>query len=117
MSKETNLRYEQPHNPSKLYQEYTKNLQANDQLLINDIDQKVLDQRELHDKWFEKSNLKVKAKAYQLGKKQLEQEMKMVAKANLLVRQRALALRIEADQKMYEEELAQMGKTFHKQRV
>jgi len=117
MSKETNLRYEQPHCPSKLYQNYTKQLQANDQLLINELDQKLIDQSELHDRWFEKSNLKVKAKAYQKQKKELEHEMAMVAKANLLVRQRALALQMEKETKMYEEELAQIGKAFHKQRI
>jgi len=117
MSKETNLRYEQDHRASNLYVEYTKKLQANDQLLINEIDQKLLDQSELHDKWFEKSNLKVKAKHFQAQKSKLAQEMQMVAKASILVRRRALALRLEAEQKMYAEELAQIGKAFQVQRI
>ncbi|GFO38051.1 hypothetical protein PoB_006455600 [Plakobranchus ocellatus] len=117
MSKETNLRYEQPHKPSKLYQEYTKQLEANDRMLINNLDQKSLDDKELHDKWFEKSNLKVKAKAIQIEKKQLSEELKLVAKASMLVRKKALALKMEEEQKMYDEELREMGKTFHKQRI
>jgi len=117
MSKETNLRYEQPHRPSQLFVEYTTRLQANDSLLINELEQKLVDQSELHDKWFEKSNQKVKCKQYQAQQKQLKEELKLVAKANILVRRRALALRFENDKKMYEEELAQMGKAFHTQRI
>lgn len=117
MSKETNLRYEQPHRPSKLFQEYTKQLQANDSVLINDIGRKEHDAKELHDKWFERSNIKLRAKLYQQAQNDLQQELKMVGKASMLVRKRALALRIEADKNMYAEELAQKGKSFHVQRV
>ncbi|GFS22378.1 hypothetical protein ElyMa_006949400 [Elysia marginata] len=117
MSKETNLRYEQPHRPSKLYQEYTKNLQANDVVIISNLEQKGVDDKELHDKWFEKSNLKVRAKAFQIQKKQVAEEMKLVGKASMLVRKKAMALKIEAEQKMYDEELREMGKTFHQQRI
>ncbi|KAK3783258.1 hypothetical protein RRG08_047713 [Elysia crispata] len=117
MSKETNLRYEQPHRPSKLYQEYTKNLQANDVALIGNLEQVKWDKKEVHDKWFEKSNMKVQAKAFQIQKKQLAEELKLVGKASMMVRKKALAVKIEAEQKMYEEELREMGKTFHTQRI
>jgi len=90
---------------------------ANDSLLINELEQKLVDQGELHDKWFEKSNQKVKCKQYQAQQKQLKEELKLVAKANILVRRRALALRFENDRKMFEEELAQVGKAFHTQRI
>lgn len=117
MSKETNLRYEQPHKPSKLFQEYTKNLQANDVVIISNVQQKVLDDKELHDKWFEKSNRKMKAKAIQLEKKQVAEEVKLIGKASMMVRKKALALKIEEEQKMYDQELREMGKTFHTQRI
>ncbi|RUS80932.1 hypothetical protein EGW08_011313 [Elysia chlorotica] len=117
MSKETNLRYEQPHKPSRLYHEYMKKLQANDVNIVSIAEQEGLDKKELHDRWFEESNRKVQAKAYQTQKKHLAEELKLLGKASMMVRKKALTLMIEAEQKMYDEELREMGKTFHKQRV
>uniref|UniRef100_A0A0B6YY24 Uncharacterized protein n=1 Tax=Arion vulgaris TaxID=1028688 RepID=A0A0B6YY24_9EUPU len=117
MSRDTNLRYEQPHRPCKLFQEYIKNLQVNEVQLDKGQDQKMLDRKGLHDEWLEHSNVKLKARALKNEKKQLGHEIKMVAKANLLMRKRALALRIDADQKMYADELARFGKSFHTERI
>uniref|UniRef100_A0A2C9LEE4 Uncharacterized protein n=1 Tax=Biomphalaria glabrata TaxID=6526 RepID=A0A2C9LEE4_BIOGL len=85
MSKETNLRYEQPHKPSKLFLEYTKNLQSNDSIRIQNIDHKKEDLKHVQEKWLEASDLKIKAKQHVAEKKGLEEEMKLVAKANMLV--------------------------------
>ncbi|KAH9524729.1 hypothetical protein Btru_027639 [Bulinus truncatus] len=117
MSKETNLRYEQPHKPSKLFLEYMKNLQSNDSIMIQNIDHKKEDFKHVQEKWLEASNLKIKAKQHVAEKKGIDNELKLVAKANMMVRKKALALRIEAEQLLYEKELSQMGKTFHKQRI
>ncbi|CAG5133983.1 unnamed protein product [Candidula unifasciata] len=117
MSKETTLKFEQPAQPSKLFQTYLKNLKAYESQLDKNEDQKMLDQKWLRDEWLEQSAIKLKARAMKNEQKQLVHEMKMVAKANLLVRRRALALRLETDRQMYEKELASLGKAFHKERL
>ncbi|BFY97580.1 hypothetical protein BsWGS_00620 [Bradybaena similaris] len=117
MSKETTLRFEQPAKPSKLYQTYLKNLKAYESQLDKNEEHNILDRKWLHDEWLEQSDIKLKARAVKNEQKQLGLEFKMVAKANLLMRRRALALRLEMDQQMYEEELARFGKTFHKERL
>ncbi|CAL1530922.1 unnamed protein product [Lymnaea stagnalis] len=117
MSRETNLRYEQPHKPSKLYLEYMKNIKELEYLDSHNNTQKQTDQKQVFEQWLEESNKKQKAKQLATDKRNVLAELKLVAKANLLVRKRALALRIESDQKQFEAELAQMGKAFHKQRL
>ncbi|XP_059149877.1 cilia- and flagella-associated protein 141-like [Physella acuta] len=117
MSKETNLRYELPPKSTKLKQQYMRNIQCQDEVIDQGVVQKEIDRKQILEKWVDESNNKMQAKQRAKDQKNLIIEMKLAGRASILVRQRALALKLEADQKMYEEELAKVGKAFHKQRM
>ncbi|KAK7479663.1 hypothetical protein BaRGS_00029039 [Batillaria attramentaria] len=68
-------------------------------------------------KWAEKLETKVAYKRVAITLKQCKAETRQAAKASIMVRRRALELLLQKDTAGYAEELAALGKTFHKQRV